>query len=222
MGPRLQVKIYVGSRDTFLLPARDSIISHIKLLRSSSNDDCTGDLVRVIQQNNVGNNNSPKSLGQARSSLVKLGQAKSIKLITNTVLYMTKWLVAKTANVLGGKIEHSIKEHPLLHACCAQDHFGDVNIDIRPEVKPDKVCDVTKKLPFPDNSFAAVVADIPWVNKWKWNLGNAMREFLRVAPIVYIISPWLYGAKTCYPAEIKVSWRPGINTPILFIKYIRR
>ena len=46
---------------------------------------------------------------------------------------MTSWLVAKTGNVKGGKREHQIKEHPLLHACCNDDHFGDVNIDFRKE-----------------------------------------------------------------------------------------
>lgn len=125
-------------------------------------------------------------------------------------------------NVEGGKIEHLIKERPLLHACCADDHFADVNIDIRPEVKPDFVCDVTKKLPFKENEFAAAFADVPWVVSWRWNVARAIKQLLKVAPIVYIISPWLYGAKTCYPETINVSWRPGINHPILFVKYIKR
>ena len=135
---------------------------------------------------------------------------------------MTKWLIANTVNVKGGKIEHQIPEKPLLHACCGDDHFGDVNIDIRSEVKPDFVCDVTKELPFKENEFAAAFADFPWIEKWRWNAARAIKEMLRVAPIVYIISPWLYGAKTCYPDTINVSWRPGINHPILFVKYIKR
>ena len=135
---------------------------------------------------------------------------------------MTKWLIANTVNVEGGKIEYFIPEKPLLHACCNIDHFGDVNIDIRPEVKPDKVCDITKKLPFPDNSFAAAFADFPWVTAWRWKAARAIKEMLRVAPIVYTICPWLYGARTCYPETINISWRPGINHPILFVKYVRR
>lgn len=135
---------------------------------------------------------------------------------------MTKWLVAKLKGVENGKIEHRIPEHPLLHACCAEDHFGDVNIDVRPEVNPDKVCDITCKIPYPDNSFAAAFADFPWIKSWRWNVGKAMKELLRVAPVVYTISPWLYGAKTCYPDNVMVSWRPGINSPILFVRYVRR
>ena len=134
---------------------------------------------------------------------------------------MTKWLVANTKNTVGGKIEHQISEKPLLHACCAEDHFADTNIDIRYEVKPGCVCDVTKRLPFKNNSFAAAFADTPWISKWKWSFGQAMRELLRVAPIVYTINPWLYGAKICKPEMIKISWRPGINNPILFVKYTR-
>jgi len=135
---------------------------------------------------------------------------------------MTKWLVAKTDNVAGGKIEHQIKERPLLHVCCANDKFGSVNVDIRAEVNPDVVADVTKGLPFADDTFAAAFADFPWITAWRWDAARAIKEMLRVAPIVYTISPWLYGARTCYPAEIQVSWRPGINVPILFVKYRRR
>lgn len=134
---------------------------------------------------------------------------------------MTKWLVSKAKNVEGGKKEYSICERPLLHACCNEDHFGDVNIDFRAEVKPDIVCDITKVLPFKDNEFASVFMDVPWINAWKWNLGKAIKESLRVAPIVYVISPWLYGWRGCYPESIEVSWRPGINNPILFVKYVR-
>ena len=134
---------------------------------------------------------------------------------------MTSWLVAKTKNVKGGKREHKIKEHPLLHACCNDDHFGDVNIDFRKEANPDKVCDVTKKLPFRKEQFEAGFMDTPWVNTWKWELGKAIKEMLRVCKVVYVICPWLYGWRGCKPTEIEVSWRAGINNPILFVKYVK-
>ena len=102
-----------------------------------------------------------------------------------------------------------------------RNHFADTNIDIRYDVNPDFVCDITKKLPFRKNQFAAAFADTPWISSWRWDFGQAMRELLRVAPIVYTINPWLYGAKTCTPENIMVSQRPGINTPILFVKYVR-
>ncbi len=135
---------------------------------------------------------------------------------------MTKWLVADTVNVKDGKIEYTIPERPLLHCFCNTDHFGDVNMDIRIEVKPDVVCNVLEGIPYPDNYFASAFADFPWTEKFRFDSARAIKEMLRVAPIVYTISPWLYGAKTCYPESIKVSWRPGINHPILFVRYIRR
>ncbi|MFB5597695.1 MAG: hypothetical protein ACE5RJ_01585 [Nitrosopumilaceae archaeon] len=134
---------------------------------------------------------------------------------------MTRWLVANTVNVKGGKIEYDIPERPLLHCCSAEDPFGDVRLDIRPEVKPDVVHDVTEKLPFENDSFKACFADFPWINAWKWKSARAIREMLRVAPVVYTISPWLYGAKICHPDPIYISQRPGINVPILFVKYVR-
>lgn len=143
---------------------------------------------------------------------------------------MTKWiqgelypieLVPNVTNVLGGKIEHSINERPLLHVCCNLDHFGDVNVDIEPRFNPDVVADLLKGLPFENDSFSATFADFPWVASWRWNHKKAIREMLRIAPVAYVISPYLYGWKGCKPVEIHVSWRPGINHPILFTKYVR-
>ena len=134
---------------------------------------------------------------------------------------MTSWLVADTTGVKGGKIEHTIPERPLLHACCNRDHFGDVNVDTDPNVNPDLIADITERLPFDDDYFAGSFADFPWVKNWMQNTSKALKEMLRVAPIAYTISPWLYGASWCYPEAVHVSWRPGVNHPILFVKYVR-
>ena len=143
---------------------------------------------------------------------------------------MTKWiegepypieLVSNVTHVHGGRIEHSIIERPLLHVCCNTDHFGDVNVDSDVNVNPDVVADVLEWLPFDNDSFAASFADFPWVESWRWNHKAAIREMLRVAPVAYVISPFLYGWKGCKPTAVKVSWRPGINHPILFVRYER-
>ena len=130
-------------------------------------------------------------------------------------------LVSDTTCVIGGKIEHTITERPLLHVCCNRDHFAEVNVDIDPNVEPDVVADVLHGLPFNDNEFAAAFADFPWVESWRWHHKRAIRELLRVAPVAYVISPFLYGWKGCRPEDIMVSWRPGINHPVLFVKYVR-
>ena len=143
---------------------------------------------------------------------------------------MTQWLpgqeypielVSNVTFVHGGKIEHTIPEKPLLHVCCNEDHFGDINVDIDSGVGPDVVADVCDFLPFEDNEFAAAFADFPWVESWRWNHKEAIREMLRVAPVAYVISPFLYGWKGCTPTKIWVSRRPGINHPILFVRYER-
>ena len=147
---------------------------------------------------------------------------------------MTSWkpgekypemLVPDATSVKGGKIEHLIPERPLLHVCCNRDHFGDVNVDIDPDVNPDVVADVTDfpgGLPFEDDSFAAAFADFPWVGSFKFPSTRAIKEMLRVAPVVYTISPWLYGCRIAHPDFIKVSWQPGIHDPILFVRYERK
>jgi len=51
-------------------------------------------------------------------------------------------------------------------------------------------------LPFDDDSFAATFADFPWVKDWMKNTSSALIEMLRVAPVAYIICPWLVGASS--------------------------
>ena len=133
---------------------------------------------------------------------------------------MTKWLVAQPVGVQNGRIEYTIPERPLLHACCAESNFGDFKVDIRPEVHPDLVADITKPIPVPDNSYAACFADFPWTAPWKKEVSAAMKELLRIAPIVYTISPWTYGA-SWVTASFKVCYFPGVNQALLFGRYER-
>jgi hypothetical protein len=144
---------------------------------------------------------------------------------------LTKWLpgqtypdrlVSDTTHVKGGKIEHTIKEKKLLHIGCNKDKFGYWNIDADPQHNPDMVCDFLKDSDlFEDNEFEACFWDFPWVGNWMQNTSKAIKEMLRVAPVAYVMSPWLYGASWCTPTDIKVSWRPGVNKPILFVRYDR-
>ncbi len=134
---------------------------------------------------------------------------------------MTTWLVADTSSVKGGKIEYGIPERPLLHCCCNKDTFGDVRLDFDAENNPDIVADITKTLDLENDSFAAAFADFPWVKSWQGKVKPAIRNMLKLAPVAYVICPWLYGWKGLKIASVHVSWRPGINHPILFVKYVR-
>ena len=129
-----------------------------------------------------------------------------------------KWLKAAPQK----RIEYTIKEKPLLHACSGQDRlFGDVTIDIDPKMEPDVLADITKRIPYPDDSFAAAFADFPWTAAFKKKVSDAMKELLRVAPIIYTISPWTYGSSICRIEEVQVAWTPGVNQALLFSKYVR-
>ena len=140
---------------------------------------------------------------------------------------MTRWLVASTVNVLGGKIEWSISERPLLHCCSNRDIFGAleggqvVRLDSDPTVHPDIVADITQETGIQADAYAACFADFPWVESWRMDAARAINEMLRIAPVVYTISPWLLGSSKARITEIKVSQRPGINHPILFVRYER-
>jgi hypothetical protein len=127
-----------------------------------------------------------------------------------------KWLKATPQ----ARVEESIKERPLLHACVGNYHFGDVTLDSDITVKPMILADV-RELPFKDNSFAAAFMDCPWTASWKKNVANAMKELLRVAPIVYVLSPWTYGSSKCQIEEVYIAWQPGVNQTLTFVKYCR-
>lgn len=141
---------------------------------------------------------------------------------------MTKWLVANPAPMAAGgrdveRIEWTIPERPLLHACCANDHFGDVNVDIRPEVHPDVVCDITqyRSVPYPDDYFGAAFMDYDWRASWKPKIAKAMHELLRLAPVVYTLGPFTYGSSKVKQPTAWWAWQPGVNQPIFFVRYER-
>ena len=128
-----------------------------------------------------------------------------------------KWLKASPQK----RIEETIRERPLLHACCGKHkELGTVTLDIDPEMHPDYVADV-RNMPFPNDSFAAAFMDCPWTSAWKKNVADAMKELLRVAPIVYVISPWTYGSSICQITNVRVAWTPGVNQSLLFCRYER-
>lgn len=140
---------------------------------------------------------------------------------------MTHWLVAKPAPFSAGardveRIEYTVPERPLLHACCNKDTFGDCRVDIDYHVRPTIVCDVRKLLPFRDDSFAASIADVPWTAAFKTDVANVVKELLRVAPIAYILSPWTYGASWLKQPTAWIAWTPGVNQTLTFIRYERK
>jgi hypothetical protein len=76
-------------------------------------------------------------------------------------------------------------------------------------------------LPFADDSFGAVFADPPWNIAYMRACAYFCHEALRVAPIVYVMSPWLWVDGSALRSKIWVREFPGINIPILIVRYER-
>lgn len=123
---------------------------------------------------------------------------------------------------IGEFVEEIVTEAPLLHVCSGPvSDFGDIRVDryVRP-TRPGVIAD-WMSLPFAPNSFGAVFADPPWSVGYMADCARFCKEALRVAPVAYVMSPWLWVNKGSVREKIWVREFPGVNVPILVVKYTR-
>lgn len=123
---------------------------------------------------------------------------------------------------IGFFLEKMIPESPLLHVCSGpHSTFGDVRVDryVQP-ARPGVIADWTI-LPFKSDSFSAVFADPPWNLGQMAACGEFCKEALRIAPVAYVMSPWLWVNRAARRSKIWVREFPGINVPILIVRYER-
>jgi hypothetical protein len=115
-----------------------------------------------------------------------------------------------------------VTERPILNVCSGPtDDFGSIRLDryVCP-VPPGVIADWTH-LPFASNSFGAVFADPPWNLAHMKPCADFCKEALRVAPVVYVMSPWLWVERNTKRTAVWVREFPGINVPILLVRYER-
>jgi hypothetical protein len=115
-------------------------------------------------------------------------------------------------------LAENVTERPLLNVCSGKEPFGDVTMD---KYEPADVKGDWKVLPFEDDSFAAVFADPPWNAGYKKDVADFVKEALRVAPVAYLMAPWLYGSAKAKLSRVWVRQFPGVNVPILLTRYER-
>ena len=116
-----------------------------------------------------------------------------------------------------------ITEAPLLHVCAGPiSAFGDVRVDRYVLAKPPSIRADWTALPFADNSFAAVFADPPWNVTYMKACADFCKDALRIAPVVYCMSPWLWVKRGIVRSKIWVREFPGVNVPILVVRYERK
>lgn len=112
-----------------------------------------------------------------------------------------------------------VTERPLLNVCSGRTPWGTVTMD---RYEPATVQGSWTHLPFAEDSFQAVFADPPWNGGHKADVAAFVREALRVAPIAYLMAPWIYGGRQYPLLACWVRQLPGINNAIVVGKYGRR
>jgi hypothetical protein len=78
-----------------------------------------------------------------------------------------------------------------------------------------------RDLPFSDDSYGAVFADPPWNSGYKADVALFVREAMRVAPVAYLMAPWLYGGAAAPLSRVWVRQMPGVHAPVLLTRYER-
>ena len=126
----------------------------------------------------------------------------------------------------GGTIDaflrENIAEAPLLHVCSGPvSDFGDVRLDRYVAPIPPGVIGDWTSLPFASDSFAAVFADPPWNLAYMQACADFCHEALRVAPVAYVMSPWLWVHEKARRSKLWIRDFPGVNQPIIFARYER-
>lgn len=115
-----------------------------------------------------------------------------------------------------------ISEEPLLHVCSGPvSELGDMRVDrfVKP-IPPGVIADWTD-LPFGNDTFGAVFADPPWNLGYMKDCAEFCKEALRIAPVAYVMSPWLWVNSRAERTNIWVREFPGVNVPILLVRYQR-
>ncbi len=115
-------------------------------------------------------------------------------------------------------IRTAVTETPLLNVCSGRTPWGDVTLD---KYEKADVQGEWTQLPFERDSFGAVFADPPWDSGHKAEVAAYMREALRVAPVAYLMAPWLYGGGWCELTRVWYRQFPGIHAPMLLSRYER-
>lgn len=133
---------------------------------------------------------------------------------------MTRYIPAFswTKNI-GEFIQEVVTEKPVLNVCAGHSDFGDVKVD---KYEPaDYQADWTE-LPFKDDTFGAVFCDPPWDATMKKTCAGFCKEAMRVAPVLYLMSPWIWGTSKAELTNTWVRQHPGINNAIVLARYERK
>lgn len=120
-------------------------------------------------------------------------------------------------------LDQVVIERPLLNVCSGPvTDFGDVRVDkyVTP-VTPGVMADWTS-LRFASDSFGAVFADPPWNLSQMKTCADFCKEAMRVAPVLYLMAPWLWVNKDAARTRVWIRESPGVNVPVLLVRYERR
>lgn len=114
-----------------------------------------------------------------------------------------------------------------MNVCSGNTYFGDVQLELYHFPKDwygangSKVRGDAVALPFKDDAFGAVFCDPPWDAGFKASCAEVCKESMRVAPVLYLMAPWIWGTSEAHLTRAWVRQMPGINNAIVIGRYER-
>ena len=142
---------------------------------------------------------------------------------------MTKYIEAFSwTDTIDKFVKDIVVEKPVLNVCSGDNFFGDIQVEryhFRKDwfgINGSKIKADMRYLPFKNDSFGCVFSDPPWDLNTKEDMAFAVNEFIRVAPVVYLMCPWTWGSSKAVLEKAWVRWFPGVNQAVLITKYRRK
>ena len=106
-----------------------------------------------------------------------------------------------------------------MNVCSGRTKWGNIRVDLleAADIRQD-----WSNLSFPNDSFGAVFADPPWDSQYKPQVKRYMEKAIRIAPIVYLMAPWIYGSSMFELTNVWIRQLPGINPIVAITRYKRK
>lgn len=118
-------------------------------------------------------------------------------------------------------LDSAITERPLWNVCSGTTKWGHVRVD---KFMPADLQQDWTELSVPEmmKAPAAIFADPPWDGAYKRQCATFIKRALTIAPVVYLMAPWMWGSAERKLTKVWVREMPGVNPIVAIMRFERK